>query len=178
MSAHAQEGNATHLLGCLSAGFECPSKAAYFCGTIASDTTLLVVPGGSGYQARLSTAVSSRDMQSFGITFKGAQARQCVCVYICMYIYMYVYVYVCMGVYIYIYIYIYMYMCVYVYIYVSLKKFALFVWGSISKVIILLLSAICCLPNTATALSHHQQLCVYSTTVLICNTSTFGLWFR
>jgi len=116
MSAHAQEGNATHLLGCLSAGFECPSKAAYFCGTIASDTTLLVVPGGSGYQARLSTAVSSRDMQSFGITFKGAQARQCVCVYICMYIYMYVYVYVCMGVYIYIYIYIYIYMCVCVYI--------------------------------------------------------------
>ena len=86
--AHAQEGNARHLLDCLSTGFECPSTAAYFCATIASDTTLLVVPGSRGYQARMSTAVSSRDMPSFGITFEGAQVRQCVCVYVCMCIYM------------------------------------------------------------------------------------------
>jgi len=72
-SGFAQEANETHLLNCLSSGFQCPSKAAYFCETIVSETDLIIEPGDAGFKARLTTVAGVREIEKFGLTFEGAE---------------------------------------------------------------------------------------------------------
>jgi len=53
---------------CLSSGFQCPSRAAYRCETIASDVTFI----SDGSRARILHAMKSREIEQLGETYDSA----------------------------------------------------------------------------------------------------------
>lgn len=67
-SGFIQESNVTHLMECLSSGFQCPSRAAYRCETIASDVTFI----SDGSRARILHAMKSREIEQLGETYDSA----------------------------------------------------------------------------------------------------------
>ncbi len=67
-SGFVQEAELTHLMDCLSSGFECPSQGAYRCHTMSSVSEFTV----SGNQARFKTAPSEIRNEETGRTFDGS----------------------------------------------------------------------------------------------------------
>jgi hypothetical protein len=67
-SGFSQESTVSHLMTCLSAGFRCPSRAAYKCNTI--ETPIIFTSDGS--RARISHSMNSQEITALGSVFNSA----------------------------------------------------------------------------------------------------------
>jgi hypothetical protein len=67
-SGFSQEYNVSHLMTCLSAGFRCPSRAAYKCNTI--ETPIIFTSDGS--RARISHSMNLQEITAIGSVFNSA----------------------------------------------------------------------------------------------------------